>query len=96
MVEKKFFHPYFSYGDPVYEVRGTEDVAFDEFLSDNAVVPGVDRAAYVESRPYGQEHERYAYLAAGDVLGVVLQSRKGIAHAVPFRQTVVLQSRLLD
>lgn len=95
VVEEKFFHPYFSYGDPVYEVRGTEDVAFDEFLSDNAVVPGVDRGAYVESKPYGKEHERYAYLAAGDVLGVVLQSRKGIAHALPFRQTVVLQSRLL-
>lgn len=32
---------------------------------------------------------------AGDVLAVVLQTRKGGAAAVPFQQTVALQSRLL-
>ncbi len=48
-----------------------------------------------EAQPYGAEHDRQAYLAAGDVLAVVLQSREGTAHAVPFRQTVVLQSQLL-
>ncbi|MFJ8147290.1 hypothetical protein ACIQ6R_19745 [Streptomyces sp. NPDC096048] len=36
-----------------------------------------------------------SYLGAGDVLAIVLQSRKGEAEAVPFRQTVALQSLLL-
>ncbi|MEV5933969.1 hypothetical protein AB0L56_14820 [Streptomyces sp. NPDC052079] len=95
MVEGRFFAPYFSYVDPVYAVRGTETMAFDESIPDKTAVPGVERTVYVESKPYGKEQERYAYLAAGDVLALVLQSRKGTAHAVPFRQTVVLQSQLL-
>ncbi|MFJ8693898.1 hypothetical protein [Streptomyces roseolilacinus] len=50
---------------------------------------------YDEARPYGAEHTRQAYLLAGDTLGLVVQSRKGAVPAVPFRQTVVLQSQLL-
>ncbi|MFI9777666.1 hypothetical protein ACIHCV_23630 [Streptomyces sp. NPDC051956] len=38
---------------------------------------------------------RSAYLVAGDTVGLVVQSRKGTAPAVPFRQAVVLQSQLL-
>ena len=41
------------------------------------------------------EQVRQAYLVAGDTLGLVVQSRKGRALAVPFQQTVVLQSQLL-
>ena len=37
-----------------------------------------------------------AYLHAGDVLALVLQSHKGAAAAVPFQQTVALQSQLLS
>ncbi|MBA9046665.1 MULTISPECIES: hypothetical protein [Streptomyces] len=36
-----------------------------------------------------------AYLLAGDVIGLVVQSRKGGARAVPFQQTVALQEELL-
>ncbi|MDT0398567.1 MULTISPECIES: hypothetical protein [Streptomyces] len=95
MVEDTFFTTYFSYSDPAYSVRGTESMGFDKGFSEKIVVPGVQRTPYVEAKPYGKEQERYAYLAAGDVLALVVQSRKGTAHAVPFRQTVVLQSQLL-
>ncbi|MET7513148.1 hypothetical protein ABZS88_06660 [Streptomyces sp. NPDC005480] len=43
----------------------------------------------------GARHVRSAYLVAGDTVGLVVQSRKGTAPAVPFRQAVVLQSQLL-
>ena len=95
MVEETFFNPYFSYSDPTLSVRGAESVGYDEGFPEKIVVPGVQRTSYVEAKPYGREQERYAYLAAGDVLAVVVQSREGTAHAVPFRQTVVLQSQLL-
>ncbi|MFF1276321.1 hypothetical protein ACFVZC_23425 [Streptomyces marokkonensis] len=96
MVEDTFFRPHFSYTDPGYALRGAENAGRDEsFPDETAPVPGVQRSVYTESKPYGAAQDRQAYLAAGDVLAVVLQSRKGAAHAVPFRQTVVLQSQLL-
>lgn len=49
----------------------------------------------MESKPYGAEQVRQGYLRAGDVLAVIVQSRKGAARAVPFQQTVTLQSELL-
>ena len=55
----------------------------------------IARTAYVEAKPYGAEQVRQAYLSAGDVYAVILQSRAGTAEAVPFQQTVVLQSQLL-
>ncbi|MFD7700051.1 hypothetical protein [Streptomyces caelestis] len=94
VVEEGFFLPHFSYIS-AYRVRGAENVDSDESFPVKAEVAGVRRSAQVETEPYGAEQERLAYLAAGDVLAVVLQSRKGTAHAVPFRQTVVLQSQLL-
>ncbi|GAA2548929.1 hypothetical protein GCM10010398_40280 [Streptomyces fimbriatus] len=45
-------------------------------------------------RSRGAERVRRGSPFAGDVLAVVLQSRKGTARAVPFRRTVVLRSRL--
>lgn len=95
MVEDHFYGVLFPYHSPVHRVLGTESVVNDETFSSDAAVAGVQRIAYVESKPYGTEHDRQAYLAAGDVLAVVLQSRKGTAHTVPFQQTVVLQSQLL-
>ncbi|MET7293392.1 hypothetical protein ABZS79_14865 [Streptomyces griseoloalbus] len=95
VVEDTFFRPLLPYGAPSHPVRGAETVGPDETFPEQSAVAGVQRRAYVESEPYAAEHDRQAYLAAGDVLAVVLQSRKGAAHAVPFRQTVVLQSQLL-
>ncbi|MEW2077522.1 hypothetical protein AB0941_28675 [Streptomyces sp. NPDC013433] len=94
VVEQGFFVPHFSYVS-AYQVRGVESVDNDESFPVKSEVAGVQRSAQVETEPYGAEQDRQAYLAAGDVLAVVLQSRKGTAPAVPFRQTVVLQSQLL-
>ncbi|WUC55284.1 hypothetical protein OG266_23835 [Streptomyces sp. NBC_00554] len=84
-----------SFNSPVYAARGTELVSADAGLAEVAQVPDVTRYAYAETKPYGPEQVRQAYLSAADTIAVVLQSRKGTAKAVPFQQTVVLQSQLL-
>ena len=83
------------YGSPGYRLRGTETSVADEPFA-NLPWPGdFPRWAYTESKPYGAEQVRQAYLGAGDVLAVIVQSRKGTAASVPFHQTVTLQSQLL-
>lgn len=84
-----------SFGSPRYAVRGAEEVTRDERFPGTAYVEHVTRTVYVEARPYGGEQVREAYLSAGDTLALIVQSRKGGARAVPFQQTVVLQSQLL-
>ena len=84
-----------SYTNPGHTLRGTDAIASDDDFPGRAWVDDVPHSVYVENRPYGAEQVRQAYLSAGDVLGVVIQSRKGAAKAVPFQQTVVLQSQLL-
>ncbi|WP_418953468.1 hypothetical protein [Streptomyces cinnabarinus] len=83
------------FGGPAYQVRGDVISAFDDTLAGIRGPQNVNRYAYREEKPYGAQQVRQAYLTAGDVLGLVVQSRKGKALAVPFRQTVVLQSQLL-
>ncbi|WP_416975416.1 hypothetical protein [Streptomyces sp. 4F14] len=83
------------YDAPVHTVRGAEEAEFDDGFPPEADVRGVDRNVYDEKKPYGAEQLRQAYLFSGDVVAVVLQSRKGAAASVPFQQTVVLQSQLL-
>ncbi|AQS72098.1 hypothetical protein [Streptomyces pactum] len=83
------------YDRPAYAVRGTETVEPDEDFPEAAESDDVLTSVYTESEPYGGEQVREAYLGAGDVLAVVLQSRSGGAAAVPFQQTVALQTRLL-
>ncbi|MEU3372911.1 hypothetical protein ACFYM2_30275 [Streptomyces sp. NPDC006711] len=58
-------------------------------------VPDVGHDVYVEPAPTGPVQVRHAYLMAGDILALVIQSRKGSAPAVPFHQTTVLQEQLL-
>lgn len=81
--------------DALYDVRGTDASQLDPDFPIKSVVENVERAVHVEDKPYGTEQVRHAYLAAGDVLALVVQSRKGTAAAVPFQQTVTLQSQLL-
>lgn len=81
---------------PAYALRGAETSVFDDHWPQKAVVGDVHRSYYVESKPYGAEQVRQAYLSVGDVLALVTQSRKGSAKAVPFQQTVVLQAQLLS
>ncbi|WP_443054585.1 hypothetical protein [Streptomyces sp. NBC_00334] len=83
------------YDRPAYAVRGTETVESDEDFPEAAESDDVLTSVYTEPEPYGGEQVREAYLGAGDVLAVVLQSRAGGAGEVPFQQTVALQTRLL-
>jgi hypothetical protein len=84
------------YNSPGYEIRGAGASAFDDAYPTAARVEDVLGNFYVENKPYGDEQVRQAYLHAGDVFAVIVQSRKGAAPAVPFQQTVALQSELLD
>ncbi|MEU6221246.1 hypothetical protein ABZ845_27630 [Streptomyces sp. NPDC047022] len=94
VVNRMMYSELVSYGIPHYAVREAGDIKLDDEFP--AAIGGkVSRLAYAESKPYGDEQVREAYLAAGDTLAVVLQSRKGAAPAVPFQQTVALQSELL-
>ncbi|MFD0508367.1 hypothetical protein ACFQ0G_47440 [Streptomyces chiangmaiensis] len=95
VVDKLFSDGLAPYGGPGYKVRGDGKSVFDDDFAEVTRLEDIQRSAYVESEPYGAEQVRQAYLAAGDVLAVIIQSRKGAAKAVPFRQTVVLQSQLL-
>ncbi|KAB2973489.1 hypothetical protein F8R89_16550 [Streptomyces sp. SS1-1] len=83
------------YGAPGYRLRGTETSVADEGFADLPWPGDFPRWAYTESKPYGAEQVRQAYLGAGDILAVIVQSRKGTAASVPFRQTVTLQGQLL-
>jgi hypothetical protein len=83
------------YDAPEYPLRGAADSVADEDFPDASLVTNVKRVAYVESKPYGTEQTRQAYLTAGDVLALVVQSRRGGALTVPFRQTVTIQGQLL-
>ncbi|MEU4652386.1 hypothetical protein AB0G32_00295 [Streptomyces sp. NPDC023723] len=82
-------------GRPAYAVRGAAESVWDEDFPARATATDVTRMMYTEAKPYGAEQVRHGYLSAGDVLALVVQSRKGSAPAVPFQQTVALQSRLL-
>ncbi|MFE7896275.1 hypothetical protein ACFU3E_01790 [Streptomyces sp. NPDC057424] len=95
-VVDKLLAPYLApYSAPKFPLRGAGTSASDKTFPDDAVVDDVERVVYDEARPYGGEQVRHAYLAAGDTLALVVQSREGGARAVPFRQTVTLQSQLL-
>ncbi|MFE4423581.1 hypothetical protein [Streptomyces sp. NPDC056817] len=83
------------YKEPKYPVHGAEKSVTDDGFPAAAMVRGVERYAYAEAKPYGAEQVRQAYLCAGDVLAVIVQSREGTALVVPFQQTVTLQSELL-
>ncbi|MEV6016299.1 MULTISPECIES: hypothetical protein [unclassified Streptomyces] len=84
-----------NYDSPVYALRGAALTERDGEFPDKVSVDEVVRYAYTESKPYGAEQAREAFLLAGDTVALVVQSRKGAAPEIPFQQTVVLQSQLL-
>ncbi|WP_329300434.1 hypothetical protein OG410_19930 [Streptomyces sp. NBC_00659] len=84
-----------NWGSPGFALRGAASMQSDEVFAGVAQLDDIARYTYTETKPYGAEQVRQAYLAAGDTLGLVVQSRKGSARAIPFQQTVVLQSQLL-
>ncbi|MGW0927038.1 hypothetical protein [Streptomyces sp. NPDC002644] len=83
------------YGEPGFLPDGTEAWTNDEEFPLRAGLADVDSTVYLEDKPYGDEQMRQAYLMAGDVLAVINQSKEGTAPAIPFQQTVALQTQLL-
>ncbi|MFH0243715.1 hypothetical protein ACGRHY_15090 [Streptomyces sp. HK10] len=67
----------------------------DESWPSKAAPENVEIEVYDEPKPRGETHTRQAYLLAGDTVALIVQTRKGTAPAVPFRQTVILQAQLL-
>ncbi|WP_101256634.1 hypothetical protein [Streptomyces barkulensis] len=67
----------------------------DESWPSKAVPENVEIEVYDEPKPRGETHTRQAYLLAGDTVALIVQTRRGTAPAVPFRQTVILQAQLL-
>lgn len=62
-----------------------------------AVFDNSDVSVYQEAKPVlGDEQTKVGCLQTGDILAVVLQTRKGEVAPVPFHQTVILQSQLLS
>ncbi|MCI3272051.1 hypothetical protein MQP27_13100 [Streptomyces sp. 7R015] len=96
VVDELFSGDVAPYSSPGYSLRGAGDFAADQDFPSAARVEKIPYSVYAESKPYGSEQVRQAYLSAGDVLAMVVQSRKGAAKAVPFQQTVILQSQLLS
>ncbi|MER6674448.1 hypothetical protein [Streptomyces sp. NPDC000983] len=84
-------------GGPAFSLRGDNLSEFDdEYAETVKPLPDIARYVYAEQKPYGAQQVRHAYVTAGDVLALIVQSRKGEALAVPFQQTVTLQSQLLS
>jgi len=84
------------YAAPTYPVRGADGYESDDDFPDAAKITNVSLQPYVETKPYGAEQVRLGFVTAGDTLAMIVQSKKGQAEAVPFQQTVTLQSELLD
>ncbi|MCX5235332.1 hypothetical protein OG824_08865 [Streptomyces prunicolor] len=84
-----------SYDSPVYALDGAPATTYDDAVKTEILDNHVKASAYVEDKPVGPADVRQAYLSAGDTLGLIVQSRKGVAKAVPFKQTLTLQSQLL-
>ncbi|MFD0505658.1 hypothetical protein ACFQ0G_27850 [Streptomyces chiangmaiensis] len=85
-----------SFNSLEYAVRDAHDSVMDSAFPGEARIRDISRSVYVEPKPYGAQQVREAYLRAGDVFAVIIQSRKGTTPAVPFQQTVTLQTELLD
>ncbi|MGW3283954.1 hypothetical protein ACWDR3_04815 [Streptomyces sp. NPDC001002] len=96
VVDEMFSSDIAPYSSPGYALRGVGSSVVDQAFPEAAKVREIPHSVYVETKPYGAEHVRQAYLSAGDVLALVVQSRKGYAEAVPFQQTVTLQTQLLS
>ncbi|WP_416976250.1 hypothetical protein [Streptomyces sp. T028] len=96
VTEQIFGDDFTSYDAPVYPVRGADAYERDEDFPLAAQSKNVTLTPYAETKPYGAEQVRLAYLSAGDVMAMIVQAGKGTMPAVPFQQTVVLQSQLLE
>ncbi|MFI6356466.1 hypothetical protein ACIBJF_28250 [Streptomyces sp. NPDC050743] len=83
------------YQNPTLALRGAASNAMDASYPTAAVDGHGLVEEFAEQKPYGAEQVRQAYIASGDVIALVVQSRAGGAKEIPFQQTVVLQQQLL-
>lgn len=83
------------YSSPAHSFRGADLYEPDEAFATIPRPKDVNITPYSETKPYGAEQLRLAFVSAGDTVAVVEQSRKGGAATVPFQQTVTLQGELL-
>ncbi|QNA78135.1 hypothetical protein C8250_024065 [Streptomyces sp. So13.3] len=74
---------------------GAPTVDEERDLGTNGAETGAVVYQYVESGPSEEAQLRYAYISAGDTIGLVVLSHKGTVPVVPFRQTITLQAQLL-
>ncbi|MFD7134181.1 hypothetical protein [Streptomyces sp. NPDC059894] len=95
VTEEMLSNAFTNYTTPVYPPRGGELYERDDSFPDVSLNEHLLLSPYVEAKPYGAEQVRLAYVGAGDVMAVIVQSRKGTMPVVPFHQTVVLQGQLL-
>ncbi|MEU5314524.1 hypothetical protein [Streptomyces sp. NPDC021562] len=96
IAEHMLSNDFTGYETPKYPVRGGDAYERDLGFPVAAHLDRVHTAPIRESKPYGAEEVREAYLAAGDTVALVVQSRRHSALAVPFEQTVTLQGELLS
>lgn len=70
---------------------------FDESWSNEGKVPGTTSHVFSETKPFGTEHVRQAYVVAGDTVALIVHSKDGeaVTGRIPFHQSVILQNQLL-
>ncbi|WP_405490518.1 hypothetical protein [Streptomyces sp. NBC_00096] len=80
------------------QLKGTRtivDVDWTKAKSGQSTPSLTGVSLYAESNPVGDEQAKVGCIRSGDVVAVVLQTRKGEVATVPFHQTVILQNQLL-
>ena len=77
------------------DLAGAPEAVLDESWPVEAGPGAIETYVFDEPEPREEDHVRQAYLRAGDVIGLVVQSRADEVAPTPFRQTVILQSQLL-
>ncbi|GAA2293662.1 hypothetical protein OKJ48_07270 [Streptomyces kunmingensis] len=80
---------------PQHYLTGALGAELDQEYPEEAHGADITVHAFDEPSPRGAAQVRQAYLVAGDMVALVTQQRKGSTPAVPFQQTVALQSELL-
>ncbi|WP_419996097.1 hypothetical protein [Streptomyces boninensis] len=81
--------------EPASRLVGAPTAEVDDGWRDAYELDNLQLNVYDDAKPRGAEHVRQAYIYAGDTIGIVVQSRKGEAPRLPFRQALVLQQQLL-
>jgi hypothetical protein len=82
-------------GDDTLATAVNSDPDSDSPGTKDGVPKDASVTTYNEEEPSGATHDRYAYIVAGDVVALVIQSHPHRTATVPFRQTATLQAQLL-